>query len=100
MVAFLITNFFTTIITNNAAAILALPIIYEIASLTAYDIRPFLLITAIGASAAFLSPYGYQTNTMVYGAGGYRFRDFIKFGYPLTIIVMLTSSISAYLWYF
>ena len=100
MVAFLITNFFTTIITNNAAAILALPIVYEIASLTIYDIRPFLLITAIGASAAFLSPYGYQTNTMVYGAGGYRFRDFIKFGYPLTIIVMLTSSISAYLWYF
>jgi len=58
MVAFLITNFFTSIITNNAATILALPIIYEIASLTAYDIRPFLLVTAIGASSAFLSPYG------------------------------------------
>lgn len=100
MIAFIITNFFTTIITNNAAAILALPIIYEIAALTSYDIRPFLLITAIAASSAFLSPYGYQTNTMVYGAGGYKFRDFIRFGYPLTIIMMVASTVSAYLWYF
>ncbi len=100
MVAFLITNFFTTIITNNAAAILALPIVYEIASLTVFDVRPFLLVAAIAASSAFLSPYGYQTNIMVYGAGGYHFRDFVKFGYPLTIIVMLTSTFCTYLWYF
>lgn len=100
MVSFLITNCFTTVITNNAAAILALPIIYEIIALTAYDIRPFLLVAAIGASSAFLSPYGYQTNTMVYGAGGYRFRDFIKFGYPLTIIIMMTSTICTFFWYF
>lgn len=100
MVTFLITNFFASIITNNAAAILALPIIYEIASLTAYDIRPFMLVTAIGASSSFLSPYAYQTNTMVYSAGRYRFRDFIKFGYPLTIVMMITSTVNAYFLYF
>jgi di/tricarboxylate transporter len=100
MLVFLITNFFTTIITNNAAAILSLPIVYEIASLTPYSIRPFLLVTAISASSAFLSPYGYQTNTMVYGVGGYHFRDFVKFGYPLTVIMMIMSALGAYLWYF
>ena len=61
MVAFLITNLFTAIITNNAATILALLNVYEIASLTIYDIIPFLLISVIGASAAFSSTYGYQT---------------------------------------
>ncbi len=100
ILVFIITNIFTTIITNNAAAILALPIVYEIVSLTNYNVRPFLLVLAIAASSAFLSPYGYQTNTMVYGAGGYKFGDFVRFGYPLTIIVMLTSTVSAYFWWF
>ena len=93
---FIITNGLTTVITNNAAAIIALPIVMEIVSVTSYDVRPFVLITAIAASASFLSPYGYQTNTMVYGAGGYKFRDFVHFGYPLTLIVMLVSSVTAY----
>ncbi len=100
LVVFLITTFFTTVITNNAAAILVVPIVFEIAKLTSYDVRPFILITAIAASCAFLSPYAYQTNTMVYGAGGYKFNDFVKFGYPLTIIMAICTVLSAYLFYF
>lgn len=100
IIIFIITNLFTTIITNNAAAILALPIVYEIAKMTPYDIRAFMVITAIAASSSFISPYGYQTNTMVYGVGGYCFKDFIKFGYPLTIVIILVSSVAVYLLYF
>lgn len=95
IIVFLITNIFTTIITNNAAAILSLPIVYEIAKLTNYDIRIFLIVMAISASCAFISPYGYQTNTMVYNIGGYKFKDFIKFGLPLTLIVMISSALIA-----
>jgi len=100
MITFVLTNFFTSVITNNAAAVLSVPIVYELASQTSYDIRPFLLVTAIAASTAFLSPYGYQTNTMVYGAGGYKFSDFVKFGYPMTLIMLFMSTYMTYLLYF
>ncbi len=100
LIIFLITTIFTTVITNNAAAVIVVPIVVEIANVTSYEARPFLIIAAIAASSAFLSPYAYQTNTMVYGAGGYRFRDFIKFGYPLITIVALSSIITTYLLYF
>ncbi len=97
---FFITTIFTTVITNNAAAVLVVPIVYEIANVTTYNPRPFLIITAVAASSAFLSPYAYQTNTMVYGAGGYEFSDFIKYGYPLTILVGGMSILSTYVLYF
>jgi len=100
MLVYIITNLFTTVITNNAAAIIALPIVTEMISVTPYEVRPFLLVMAIAASSSFLSPYGYQTNTMVYGAGGYKYRDFVYFGYPLTIILMITSTLSAYFLFF
>ncbi len=100
MIVFVITNAFTAVITNNAAAIIALPIVIEIVSVTGYEMRPFILMTALAASASFLSPYGYQTNTMVYGAGGYRYRDFVIFGYPLVLIMMIVSSVSAYIIFF
>ncbi len=99
-VVFLITLAVTTVLTNNAAAVLVFPIIYEIAQVSNYDIRPFLLLTAIAASCAFLSPYAYQTNTMVYGAGGYKFNDFVKFGTPITIIITISSILMTYFIYF
>ncbi len=100
LIIFGITAIFTTVITNNAAAVIVVPIVYEIAKVANYEPRPFLMVTAIAASAAFLSPYSYQTNTMVYGAGGYRFRDFIKFGYPLIIIVAFSSIFMTYKLFF
>ncbi len=99
-IVFAITTLVTTFITNNAAAVLVVPIVYEITKLTQFDPRAFLLLTTFAASCAFLSPYAYQTNTMVYGVGGYRFKDFIKFGTPVTLIVGVSSVMISYLIYF
>ncbi|MGH2746689.1 MAG: SLC13 family permease [Actinomycetota bacterium] len=78
----------TELITNNAAAVLMFPIAISIASQAGLDPRGFAIAVAIGASASFLTPIGYQTNTMVYGMGGYRFGDFARLGWPLTIVVV------------
>ena len=80
----------TELITNNAAAVLLFPIAVAAATQVNADPRPFLIAVAIGASASFLTPIGYQTNTMVYGLGGYRFMDFMRLGLPLTILVIFT----------
>jgi di/tricarboxylate transporter len=78
----------TELITNNAAAVLVFPIAMAVASQAGLDPRPFAMAIALAASASFLTPIGYQTNTMVYGMGGYRFGDFARLGLPLTLIVL------------
>jgi di/tricarboxylate transporter len=80
----------TELITNNAAAVLLFPIALASAHSVGADPRPFAIAVAIAASASFLTPIGYQTNTMVYGLGGYRFTDFAKLGLPLTLLVVAT----------
>jgi di/tricarboxylate transporter len=79
----------TEMITNNAAAVLVFPIALATASGLGLDPRPFAMAIAVGASASFLTPIGYQTNTMVYGPGGYRFGDYARLGLPLTILVVV-----------
>ncbi|MEX0907276.1 MAG: SLC13 family permease [Gemmatimonadota bacterium] len=81
----------TELITNNAAAVLVFPIAISIAAELGLDPRPFAIAIAIAASASFLTPIGYQTNTMVYGLGGYRFTDFVRLGFPLTIAVIAAT---------
>lgn len=81
----------TELITNNAAAVLMFPIALATAAQAGLDPRGFAIAIAIGASASFLTPIGYQTNTMVYGMGGYRFSDFIRVGFPLTIVVIVVA---------
>jgi di/tricarboxylate transporter len=81
----------TELITNNAAAILMFPIAMAAAAQAGLDPRPFAFALALGASASFLTPIGYQTNTMVYGMGGYRFGDFARLGAPLTAILIALS---------
>jgi di/tricarboxylate transporter len=78
----------TEIITNNAAAVLVFPIAMAAAASLGLDPRPFAVAIAVGASASFLTPIGYQTNTMVYGPGGYRFGDYARLGLPLTLLVI------------
>jgi len=80
----------TELITNNAAAALVFPIALSSAAALEVDPRGFALAVAIAASASFLTPIGYQTNTMVYGPGGYRFGDYARLGAPLTLMVILT----------
>lgn len=84
---YFITSFYTETITNNAAAALLVPIVLSVANQTGADPRPFLITVAIGASASFATPIGYQTNLMVYGPGGYRFKDFLKIGIPMNIFI-------------
>jgi di/tricarboxylate transporter len=78
----------TELITNNAAAVLIYPIAIALALGSGLDPRPFAIAITVAASASFLTPIGYQTNTMVYGLGGYRFTDYARLGLPLTVAVV------------
>lgn len=89
---YLATSIVTAVLTNNATAVLLVPIALNIASALGVDARPFLITIAFAASAAFATPLGYQTNLLVYGPGGYRFGDFVKVGAPLTILLWAVAS--------
>jgi di/tricarboxylate transporter len=80
----------TGLVTNNAAALLMFPIALSTAQQAGLDPRGFAVAIAVAASVDFLTPIGYQTNTMVYGPGGYRFGDYARLGAPLTTMVVLT----------
>ena len=86
----LCTILLTEVVTNNAAAAVVLPIALSIAAEAGLDPRPVAIAVAISASASFLTPIGYQTNTMVYGPGGYRFVDYARTGWVLTVVVVAT----------
>ena len=94
LLAILVTTMcLTELITNNAAAVLMFPIATAAAVQAGLDPRGFAIAVALGASASFLSPLGYQTNTMVYAMGGYRFSDFARVGLPLTIMVVVVAGL-------
>ncbi|MDZ7332644.1 MAG: SLC13 family permease [candidate division KSB1 bacterium] len=97
---YFMTSFYTEIITNNAAAALVFPIGFAAADQAGLDPRPFALAVAIGASASFATPIGYQTNLMVYGPGGYKFSDFLKIGIPMNILIGVIAILMIYFWYF
>ena len=90
-ILFLITNLFTELITNNAAAALAFPLALATSEKLGVDPMPFFICICIAASAAFSTPIGYQTNLLVQNIGGYRFTDYVKVGLPLNIIVFIIS---------
>lgn len=90
---YLVATILTELISNNAVAVLLTPIAFEIAATMGVDARPFAVAVMFGCSASFATPIGYQTNTYVFGAGGYRFADFPKVGAPLNFILWIAASI-------
>lgn len=91
IMVYVITWILTELVTNNAAAALVFPIAYGLA--TSIDANPtaFIMAVAFGASASFISPYGYQTNLMVFNAGQYKLNDFVKVGTPVSIVYSITA---------
>jgi len=96
---FIITNLLASYITNKAAVALIFPISLTMAFDLSLNPIPFVLIVAFAAAANFITPIGYQTNLMVYGPGGYNFKDFMKIGLPLTVIYMVVTVAVLYLYY-
>lgn len=90
---FLITNLFTELLTNNAAAALAFPLSLSIAGQMGVSPVPFFVAVCVAASASFSTPIGYQTNLIVQGIGNHKFTDFVRLGLPLNIITFIVSVI-------
>ena len=92
-VIYLMSSTLTELISNNAVAALLTPIVIGIAANLGMDARPFIVAIMFGCSASFATPIGYQTNTYVYGAGGYKFSDFPKIGVPLNLILWVAATL-------
>lgn len=89
---YVLTLTLTELVTNNAVAVVLTPIVIGLALALGIDPRPLVVTVMLGASAAFATPIGYQTNTLVYGPGGYRFTDFLKVGLPMHLVMAPTAA--------
>lgn len=90
---YLLTSVLTEMVSNNAVAVVVTPIAIGLADAMGIDPRPLVVAVMVAASASFATPIGYQTNTMVYGPGGYKFTDFMKVGIPLNLSIGLLASV-------
>ncbi|WP_460272172.1 SLC13 family permease [Celeribacter sp. ULVN23_4] len=96
---FLMTSFLTELVSNNAVAVVVTPIAIGLAHTMGLDPRGLVVAVMIAASASFATPIGYQTNTMVYGPGGYKFTDYMKVGIPLNLSIgLLASAVIPLIW--
>ncbi|OUU22750.1 MAG: hypothetical protein CBC13_07265 [Planctomycetia bacterium TMED53] len=99
IVTLIVAALLTEMISNAAVAAVLVPVSLKIATQLDVNPEPFIMAVAFGASLSFLTPVGYQTNTLVYGAGGYRFTDFARVGAPLVIILwMICGKLIPWIW--
>ena len=92
-IVYLMTSVMTDTMSNNAAAVLLAPIAISTADQIGVDPRPLLMAITFAASTGFSTPVGYQTNTMIYNPGGYKYTDFLRTGVPLSILFWILSVI-------
>ncbi len=98
---YVVTSVFTEVITNNAAAVLVLPIALATSESLGVSPWPFVAVVMVAASASFATPIGYQTNLMVYGPGGYRFTDYLRLGTPLNVLLgVIAVLLAPFVWPF
>lgn len=98
---YLFTNLLTNVVTNAAAVAIAFPIAISLAGhLGISNYTPFFLTIAYASSFAFITPFSYQTNLMVYGPGNYKFKDYVKIGIPLSVLLMISTILLMYFMYF
>ncbi len=90
-IIYILTAVFTEVITNNAAAVLMFPIALALSEQLGVSFLPYAVAVMFAASASFVTPLGYQTNLMVYGPGRYRFMDYVRIGFPLSLLVGATA---------
>ena len=88
----LMTSLLTELVSNNAVAVVVTPVAIGLAGVLGVDPRPLVVGVMVAASASFATPIGYQTNTLVYGPGGYRFTDFVRIGAPLNLLIGAVSA--------
>ena len=94
-----VTSLANTVITSNATAALLFPVAFSSALLAGAPVRPFAILVAIAAAASFATPISYQTNLMVYGPGGYKFRDYLRIGIPMQVLTGLVAIVLVALLY-
>lgn len=99
LAVYLLSSVLTELVSNNAVAVVMTPVAIGLATAIGVDPRPLVVAVMIAASASFATPIGYQTNTLVYGPGGYKFGDFLRFGIPLNLtLAPIVSFVIPFIW--
>ena len=99
LAVYLLSSVLTELVSNNAVAVVMTPVAIGLGTAIGVDPRPLVVAVMIAASASFATPIGYQTNTLVYGPGGYRFTDFLRFGIPLNLsLAPIVSFVIPMIW--
>ncbi len=96
---YLVTNILAMLVTNKAAIAIMFPVAISVCHKLHIDPMPFILAISFAGCAEFMTPYGYQTNLMVYGPGGYKFKDYMKVGWGLTLLSFITT-VAIISWYY